>query len=88
MLNDEELMNRQLETDSKTSPVSDPGKHQIPVIYSTKTSVDRERIEADLKAWLGSATVEQMDSDHAVMVIRPGGALKLMNAGIAQEHNG
>lgn len=51
--------------------------HKILVMYEAGSTCAEERIRRDLRAWVGSATVERLDEDHAVMVIRPGGALNL-----------
>lgn len=51
--------------------------HKILVMYEAGSACAEERIQRDLRAWVGSATIERLDSDHAVMIIRPGGALNL-----------
>lgn len=55
-----------------------PNDHKIIVMYEVGSASAEERLEQDLKAWVGSATVERLDPDHALMIIRPGGALNLL----------
>ncbi len=52
--------------------------HKILVMYEAGSACAEERIQRDLRAWVGSATVERLDPEHAVMIIRPGGALNLL----------
>lgn len=54
-----------------------PSDHMILVIHKVGSACVEEYFKKDLRAWLGSATVERLDEDHAVMIIRPGGALNL-----------
>lgn len=60
---------------------TNPTDHEIRVIYRVGSACPEEYLERELKAWVGSATVERLDQDHAVLIIRPGGALNLPRNG-------
>jgi hypothetical protein len=56
--------------------VPDDSKH-ILIIYDICVSGTAERLQRERAAWEEHANIEMFDTNHAALVIRPGGAWRL-----------
>ena len=50
----------------------------IVVLFDLQCPGAAERLAREHAGWRGSANVEQFDAGHDVLVIRPGGALRIL----------
>jgi hypothetical protein len=51
--------------------------NNILVIYDTRVPGTAERLQRERTAWEESANIEMLDTNHAALVIQPGGAWRL-----------
>jgi len=62
---------------NRTNQISLNDSASIVVLFDLRYPGARERLAREHAAWGGSATGEQLDTGHAALIIRPGGALTL-----------
>jgi hypothetical protein len=51
------------------------GRTEIRVLFDLRIPGVAERLRREQSGWCGLADIEELEVEHAVLVIRPGGAL-------------
>ena len=52
---------------------------EIPVLFDYRYPGAADRLRRECSGWRGFANVEKLDAEHDVLMIRPGGALRVQH---------